>query len=226
MMNSVDSKRGILHKSLVQAIVEDIESKILKGELKPGERLIEQVMCDQLDVSRSPLREAFRILENQGYLVNKARKGVFVSGLSKKEAVDIYLIRANLESLAAYLAVKKDDGTLAGQLKEIHEKMKHCAQVGDAWQYAGLNEEFHNIFVFACGNGRLIEMLQIFSKQTFRYRTEVMLSPGKMEESLRKHELIIESIERGDASEAERHRKESILANIALVEKLFSNTES
>lgn len=212
---------GVQHKSLVQVIAEDIESRILRGELHPGERLIEQVMCDRLNVSRSPLREAFRILENQGFLVNNARRGVFVSQLSKREATDIYTIRANLESLATFLAVRGDHTTLTTRLKDIHAQMVHCAETNDAWKYAELNERFHEVLIAACGNERLIEMLGIFGKQTSRYRSGVMLSPGKMEDSLRKHEKLIESIESGDAAEAERLRKESILANIALIDKLF-----
>lgn len=216
----------IMHKSLVQDVVEYIESLILSGELSPGERLIEQVMCDRFQVSRSPLREAFRILENQGFLVNKARKGVFVREVSKKEAIDIYVIRANLESLATLLAVQKDDGSLAVNLKEMHRQMLCCAEEGDSWKYTELNREFHEVLISSCGNERLIEMLRVFSKQTFRYRSEVMRVPGKMEESLRKHEMLIESIERGDAVEAERLCKEAILANTALLEKVFSSGEN
>lgn len=221
-MEIQNKPNGIQHKSLVETIVEDIESRIVKGELKPGERLIEQTMCEQLNVSRSPLREAFRVLENRGLLINNARKGVFVTELTQKDAIDVYTIRANLESLAIYLAVKNDDGTLAGRLEKINDQMLQFAEDNDSWNYARLNQDFHETLVCACCNFRLIEMLGIFSKQTVRYRTEVMTSSGKMHESIRKHKVLIDSIRNGDAEKAEKIRKESILANIERVSKLFS----
>ncbi|WP_029165438.1 GntR family transcriptional regulator [Aminiphilus circumscriptus] len=220
METSIHSE-GIQHKSLVETIVENVEARILRGELKPGERLIEQAMCNQLQVSRSPLREAFRILENRGFLVNKARKGVFVSELSKKDAIDVYTIRANLESLAIYLAVKNDDGTLADRLQEINQKMLFFAEKGDAWNYAKCNQEFHSFLINSCNNQRLIGILEVFNKQTIRYRSEVMLSAGKMQDSIKKHEILIDSIRKKDAEQAEKIRKESILANIEIVSTLF-----
>ncbi|KEJ92131.1 GntR family transcriptional regulator [Synergistes jonesii] len=215
-------KSGFQHKSLVENIVEEIESKIISGEFKPGMRLIEQNMCEQMNVSRSPLREAFRILENIGYLVSNARKGVFVSELTYKDAVDVYTIRANLESLAIYLAIKNDDGTLTDRLTSINKQMLVYANSGDTWNYAKYNSKFHETLIKACNNQRLINMLDIFSKQTKRYRTGVMLSTGKMQESIKKHEELIESIRNGNAEKAEKIRKKSILANLKYLPKLFS----
>ncbi|MDN5336914.1 MAG: hypothetical protein PWR02_1940 [Synergistales bacterium] len=214
-------QKGIRHKSLVEAIVENIEEKILKGELKPGERLVEQAMCEELGVSRSPLREAFRILENQGFLVNEARKGVSVAKLSLKEAIDIYTIRAKLESLATRLAVESGDKTLPKRLEKLHNDMCTLVKEGDLAGYSKLNAEFHETLISACGNDHLIRMLDLFNKKTLRYRMEVLSTPGKLQESLRKHEKLIESIKSGNASDAERIREESILANIPLIKNMF-----
>lgn len=216
---------GRLHKSLVQTIVETIEEWIVQGELKPGERLTEQNMCGLLDVSRSPLREAFRVLENQGFLVNRARRGVFVANLTKKEAIDIYTIRANLESLATFLSVKAGDTNLARDLKSVNSKMRNSVLCGDIKGYEKTNSEFHERLISACGNDLLVEMLRRFNKQTARYRKKILYIEGKPEESVRKHEALIKSIEDGDAVKAERLRKESILKNIALIERIFLNKD-
>ncbi len=214
---------GLLHKSLVQTIVETLEAKIVNGELQPGERLVEQAMCDLLAVSRAPLREAFRILENQGFLENKARKGMYVSGLSRKEAIDIYMIRANLESLATYLAVKAGGAALARELRVIHETMKDAVARGDVDCYIVNNLRFHEILVSTCGNDHLIDMLRRFNKHTARYRLRILSTPGKFQESIQRHEALLEAIGRGDAELAERIRKEGVLKNIPLVEKTFDN---
>ncbi|MDR1977692.1 MAG: GntR family transcriptional regulator [Synergistaceae bacterium] len=220
-----DQNPGLLHKSLVQTIVENIINRILSGELQPGERLTEQMMCDVLEVSRSPLREAFRILENQGFLVNRARKGVFVPKLTRKEAIDIYTIRANLESLATFLAVKEKGIKLAQELRVIHEKMKKAATNEDTKEYWLYNVQFHETLISSCGNKLLIEMLERFDKQTMRYRVKILANPGRSEKSLKKHEELIRSIEKGDAASAEVIRKKAILDNMALVEKTFEDEE-
>ncbi len=217
---------GLLHKSLVQTIVEAIEAKIIDGELKPGERLVEQTMCERLDVSRAPLREAFRVLENRGFLENRQRKGVYVSSLSRKEAVDIYMIRASLESLATYLAVKEAGPALAEELREIHAVMQDAVDKGDRERYVENNLKFHEMLVLACGNERLIEMLWRFNKHTARYRMRILTTPGKFQESVRRHGELLEAIAKGDAEGAERLRRTSVLANIPLVEKTFDNCES
>ncbi len=217
---------GLIHKSLVQTIVETLEAKIIEGELKPGERLVEQTMCDMLGVSRAPLREAFRVLENHNFLENRQRKGVYVSTLSLKEAVDIYRIRASLESLAAYQAVKEAGAALADELRAINEQMEDAAAKGEHERYVENNLKFHEILVLACGNDRLIDMLRRFNKHTARYRLHVMKTPGKVNESIERHEDLIDAIARGDAEGAERIRKTAVLANIPLLEKTFENYSS
>lgn len=216
---------GLLHKSLVQTIVEALEAKIINGGLKPGERLVEQAMCDMLGVSRAPLREAYRILENHSFLENRQRKGVYVSSLSRKEAVEIYYIRANLESLATYLAVKSSGPELAKELQAIHAVMKDAAERGDHECYIRNNLRFHEILVIASGSNRLVDMLRTFNRHTTRYRIQVLNTPGKFRESIERHAELIDAIARGDAEGAERMRKASILANIPLVEKTFEVSE-
>jgi len=100
---------AINHKSQVEHIVEKIEQQMIGGTLKPGERIVEAALCKKLNISRSPLREACRIMESQGYVVRIPRKEVFVAQVSPQEAEDICRIGANLESFATYLAVKRMD---------------------------------------------------------------------------------------------------------------------
>ncbi len=217
---------GLLHKSLVQTIVEAIEGQIIEGTLKPGERLVEQAMCDRLDVSRAPLREAFRILEHQGFLENRQRKGVYVAPLSLKEAIDIYRIRASLESLATALAVTEGGEALVGELRAIHAVMRDAVERGDRECYVTNNLIFHEILVLACGNDRLIGILQRFNKHTARYRIRILNTPGKFQESIKRHGELIDAIARGDVEGAERIRKTAVLANIPLLEKTFAEFTS
>jgi len=226
MEESAENNREQLeHSSLVDTIVEKLETMVINGTLKPGERLYENKLCERLGVSRSPVREAFRILEGQGFLVNQPRKGVSVARATLKEATDAYVIRANLESLAIVLTVQKHAPGLVERLKRIHENMKKLASAGDEAGYIRANDEFHEIMVAGCGNEQLIQMLGRFVKQTARYRKMVFVVPGKMNESLDSHEMLIRSIEFGDAEGAGNIRKNSILTNIKHLEQLFHGEE-
>lgn len=210
---------GHVHRSLVETIVENLETLIISGKIKPGERIIEQKLCEEFGVSRSPLREAFRILEKNGFLNSVARKGVSVTEISRKEGVDIYTLRANLESLAVYLAVKNRTPEFINEIKTLHNKMKKYVEKNDVKTYMKLNRDFHKAIIQASNNEKLIDQLEYFAKLSRRYRHVVFSSPGKLEESIIKHEILIESIERGDGDFAEKHRKEDILKNIELIEK-------
>src|SRR5512139_8022 len=96
----------IRQKSLAEHIVEDLEQKIVAGVLTPGQRIIEEALCNTYGVSRSPVREALRILENQGFAIREPRRGISVASITPQEAEHIYQIRASLEGLATALAVK------------------------------------------------------------------------------------------------------------------------
>jgi DNA-binding GntR family transcriptional regulator len=205
----------IKQKSLVEYIVQDLEDQIISGIMKPGQRIIEEELCKSFRVSRSPVREALRILESQGLIKREPRKGVTVTKLSPKEAEDVYRIRANLESLATYLAVKNNDPGVLRKLKKIHGRMKEMVSDGGmTTAYFNLNLKFHKIFVDASENQRLIQMIESFTKQVRRYRMEVLSVPGRLDASLKNHDEIIQSFEAGDAEKAEAIRKNTILKNI------------
>lgn len=221
MSDQLSYKKVRHHKSLVQSIVEDLQGKIIKGQLKPGQRMVEADFCRKMGISRSPLREAFRILEGQGFLVHEPRKGMCVSRITLQEIEDIYVIRANLESLATYLAVCEQDPAVLEELWRLHREMIKADADGDMNAYHRLNLDFHSALNNASRNGRLAELINTFSKQTERYRSLIFSIPGKTHCSLQNHEELIRSFEKGDAGEAERIRKEAILENISVLRQHF-----
>ena len=219
-------KTHIKQKSLVDYIIQDLEDKINGGILEPGERIVEETLCKAFGVSRSPVREALRTLESQGYVARQPRKGVTVSRVTAKEIEDTYRIRANLESLAVYLAVKKQDPKVLQQLKKNYHKMTDLAEDGKVSSaYFNLNLQFHKILVDACDNKRLTQMIDTLVKQTRRYRVHILSIPGRIEASLKNHEMIIRSFEAGDAKKAESLRKTTILKNIRTFTETFEKEE-
>lgn len=214
-------KKSDKPKSLVTFITEDLEEKILDGKLKPGQRLIEAELCKVYGVSQSPLREALRMLESNGYVVHEPRKGVTVTPIDLEDIEEIYRIRANLESLAHYLAVRKYDPNVLAQLRKLQAQMIDAVNKNNVKTYFVLNLKFHEIIINACRNQRLIHMIQNFVKQTRRYRIDILKKPERLKRSLEIHEKIIQSFEERDAEKAEKIRKESILVNIGLFVKKF-----
>ena len=214
------------HKSLVESIVEDLLDKIIKGQLKPGQRMVEAELCRKMGISRSPLREAFRTLESQGFLAHEPRKGMHVSRVSLDELENIYVIRANLESLATNLAVSNGDPQTLEELRRLHHEMIQVAGQGDTGAYHRLNLKFHEVLTDASLNRRLAELIDTFIKQTNSYRIVVFSTPGKLQASIQNHEDLIRSFEKGDAEEAERVRKVAILNNIQVLREHFAREDT
>lgn len=216
---------AIKQKSLAEYIVEDLEQKIIAGTLEPGERIIEEALCRTFRISRSPVREAFQILESRGFVVREPRKGISVAKITPGEAENIYRIRASLEGLATALAVQNHTPELLKKLKAMHQQMIRAAQKKNAATYRNLNRKFHELLISACGNERLIQLIWNFNKQIMRYRLVVMSRAGWMANSTRIHAAIIASFEAGDAEAAERIRKDSILGQIGQFSELFKRGE-
>jgi len=215
----------IKHESLVEQIAQGLEKKILEGTLKPGERIIEEDLCRTLGVSRSPVREAFRTLESKGFVTHEPRKGISVSEVNPEEAADIYLIRANLESLAIYLAVRKQNPSVLKKLKDCHHEMNQAANQNDVRTYFDLNLKFHEIFIESCENKRLIQLIKSFERQIVRYRLEVLSMPHWTRSSLKTHEELIRAFESGDAEKAEQIRRAAILSHIERFSKITKKEE-
>ena len=207
-------KKTINHKSLAEHIFQDLENKIIGGTLKPAQRIIEEELCRSYGVSRSPVREALRILESQGFVQREPRRGVSVTRTTLKEAEDIYTIRARLDSLAVYLAIKNNKPGVLKKLKKMHEKMMAVAEQNNVNDYFKLNRSFHDMISQESDNQQLMKLLETFDKQTMRYRRMVVREPGWMKDSIENHAAIIQWFESGDLDHAEKNRQSAILSHV------------
>lgn len=213
----------IRQRSLAEHIVEDLERKIIDRTLRPGQRIIEEGLCKAFGVSRSPVREAFQILESRGFVVREPRKGISVAGITPQEAEDIYRIRASLDGLATSLAVRRRTPEFLAKLRKMHEQMIRAAEKKNETTYQNLNQKFHDLIIATSGNPRLIQLIHNFDKQTMRYRMAVTSGPGWMDNSTKLHTAIVKAIEAGDAEAAERIRRDSILGQLEKFPEIFKN---
>lgn len=193
-MNEYLPLRDVVFNTLRQAI--------LRGELKPGERLLEIQLANKLGVSRTPLREAIRKLELEGLVVMIPRKGAIVAEITEKNLRDVLEVRSALEELAVSLACDKITPEQIGDLKKAAVDFSFTLKEGDITETAQADVRFHDIIYEATDNRRLIQLLNNLREQMYRYRVEYLKDTAVHPKLLAEHEEIIERIEQGQKQEA------------------------
>lgn len=185
-MNDYLPLRDVVFQTLRQAI--------LKGELKPGERLMEMELAQRLGVSRTPVREAMRKLELEGLVVMIPRKGAHVAGITEKDLKDVLEVRITLESMAVEKACANMDKEQQSKLWLAAREIERCAQGGDPTKLAEADEAFHEIIYEASQNARLIQILANMREQMYRYRLEYLKREKNRAGLLAEHKELVQAI--------------------------------
>lgn len=193
-MNEYLPLRDVVFNTLRQAI--------LRGELKPGERLMEIQLANKLGVSRTPIREAIRKLELEGLVLMIPRRGAEVAEITEKSLRDVLEVRDALEERAVELACDRITSEDIEKLKVAAREFELALQGGDVTEYAEADVKFHDIIYFATDNQKLIQLLYNFREQMYRYRVEYLKRKEVHPVLLAEHMHIIECIERKDKKAA------------------------
>jgi DNA-binding GntR family transcriptional regulator len=192
------------YQSLTHRVTDYLESLIIKGVLRPGERLVETMLANGFKISRGPIREAFRILEGDGLLVTIPRKGTFVAEITTKGVRDICSIRAALEALAVRLSVPVFGKSDFKKIQDLDEKTEEARRKNDMDRYSDLTDEFHNCFIYGNDNEKLQSTYKSFAKQIARFRKIVLSSEHCVVQSLHEHHQITSAVLNKDVDLAER----------------------
>lgn len=191
------------HQTLREKILETIREAILKGSLKAGERVSEPELAERFGISRTPIREAFRQLESEGYLEVIPRKGAVVASLSERDIVEFYAIKSILEGHAARVAAERMTTRDVERLEAINERLRHIAESGDVKSFFRVHNEFHELFIKASGNEKLGELINQLVLKFNRLRLASLSRPGRMEISVQEHLKLIEAFRRHAGDDAE-----------------------
>jgi phosphonate utilization transcriptional regulator len=192
-------------QSLTSLVQRELERQIESGDLAPGSKLNEADVAADLRVSRGPVREAFRALEQAGLVRTEKNRGVFVRQVSLEEANEIYEVRAALEALIGRLAARRARPEQVQALRALMKRMQSVARSRDADAYFPLNLEFHDALAQAAGNAALVANYRRVIKELNLYRRETLVrSDDNIPISTRDHEAIINAIAKGDDKLAER----------------------
>jgi phosphonate utilization transcriptional regulator len=164
--------------SLATAAQQEIERLILGGELAPGAKLTEAVLSERLGVSRGPIREAFRRLEEAGLVRQEKNRGVFVRDIALDEAAEIYDLRAVMDDLAGRRLAKSLTAEQSRALRAVVERMEQAARADDADAYHLLNLEFHDRVVEFAGNRKMSSMYRKLVKELALARRRNLRPPS------------------------------------------------
>ena len=201
-MNEYLPLRDVVFNTLRQAI--------LKGELEPGERLMEIQLAERLGVSRTPIREAIRKLELEGLVLMIPRKGAEVAEISEKSLREVLEVRRSLEELAIELACQRITPEELTALEEAENRFARAVEDGEVMAIAESDENYHELIYQATANDRLVQILNNLREQMYRYRLEYIKDEDRRQILVVEHEHILRAVRRRDIADAKSAVREHI----------------
>lgn len=188
------------YKPLREIVFDSMREAIISGVLKPGERLMEIQLAEEMGVSRTPVREAIRKLELEGFVVMIPRKGAYVAGVSLKDVADVFEIRAALEGLAAGLAAERITDEEVEQMERVllfDERQETSLE-----QVVESDTDFHALVYKASRNDRLVQILGNLREHFQRFRSTSLAVPGRLKLAIEEHRAIVEALGQHDVAGA------------------------
>ena len=201
------------YQPLRETVCEALRSAIRNGILEAGERLMEVQLAEELGISRTPVREAIRKLEQEGYVIMMPRRGTYVSSVSVNDIKEIFEIRSALESLSASLATVRIEPDELEKLRTLLTEIEGHIECKDIDKIVETDIEFHGLLYQVSRNERLVTIISNLKEQLARFRTLSMSYPGRLQETLEEHRAMVEAIAAGDVEAArdaaERHMEQA-----------------
>lgn len=193
-------------QNLVEKAVKYLTREILADRLRPNQPISELAVCRQLGISRSPVREALRILERDGLVKQGEKRGVIVADVTPEEADELFLIHGHLIGLAVKLACQRMTSGDLNQMRDLVKMLKEFAMKGDRHGFLDARAELERFVVAKSFSPRLAHLLEVMSYPSARYRRFHVSVPGYMEEVSRFYEFMYQAFCTKDHEEAELQR--------------------
>ena len=194
------SALSLAPRALYEEVAELLRQRIFARELAPGSWIDEMRLAEEYGISRTPLREALKVLATEGLVTMKMRRGAYVTEVNDKDQRDVYHLLSLLESDAAgVVATQASDAELA-ELERIHQEL--VAAVGNTDKFFEINERFHMRLLEIANNRWRDQMVADLRKVMKLNRHNSLLKSGRIEESLREHQALLEALLKRDASES------------------------
>lgn len=199
--------------SLAGAAQQEIERLIATGELAPGDKLTEAMLTERLGVSRGPVREAFRVLEEAGLLRLEKNRGVFVRQIPLEEALEIYDLRAILEAHVGATLATSLQPAQGARLEELITGMEKAVRGDDESGYYALNIEFHETMVAAAGNQKMLALYRRLTRELSLFRRRNLSDQKLLMGSIREHRDMLAAIKSRNPERAAAALRDHVLAS-------------
>ena len=187
-------------RALYVEVAEQLRQRIFRRELEPGSWIDELKLAEQYGISRTPLREALKVLAAEGLVTMKVRRGAYVTEVSATDLRDVYHLLSLLESDAAGVAASRITEAELKELQDIHQQMEAAA--GETERFLACNERFHMRLLEIAGNRWRNQMVGDLRKVMKLHRHNSLLKSGRVQESIREHRAVLRALARRDAHAA------------------------
>ena len=215
-----------LANSLHDQVAERLRERIFDGTLAPGSFLDEVRLCEQLEISRTPLREALKVLVAEGLARHEPRRGCFVAQITARDVAEIFPVIALLEGRAAYEAALNANEADIKALAELHLRLQTHAADGNINAYYAANYAIHEAFITLANNRWLAQTIGDLRKILRLARLQQLHAPGRLQHSLAEHLAVFEAIQRRDAEAAESAMRNHLLAQREALRELALNNQT
>jgi DNA-binding GntR family transcriptional regulator len=193
-------------RALYQEVAELLRQRIFKRELEPGSWIDEMKLAEEYGISRTPLREALKVLAAEGLVTMKVRRGAYVTEVSETDLADVYHLLSLLESDAAGVVAQRATDAQLKELQSLHKELEAAA--GNRDKFFAINERFHTRLLQMAGNRWRDQMVADLRKVMKLNRHQSLLKSGRVEDSLREHRAVMEALARRDAKATVKRMQE------------------
>ncbi|MEP5729192.1 MAG: GntR family transcriptional regulator [Sulfitobacter sp.] len=187
-----ETKQIIARKSLHHELVDRLQTLIINAELEPGTKVPEKALCDQFGVSRTPMREALKVLASDGLVRLEPNRGAWVTQVTEDEVEEVFPVLGALEALSGELACKNITDAEIDDVRALHSKMLESYEVRDLDAYFTINQQIHRAILHAARNSTLSTSCQALSMRMQRARYLANMTEGRWYDAVQEHEKILE----------------------------------
>jgi DNA-binding GntR family transcriptional regulator len=216
MPHAMKIKKSTLHTQIVDALRE----MIMIGDLKHGDKINENKLCAAMEISKTPLREALRVLSAENLISLVPNRGAFVTKPSTGEIKEMFAVMSVLEGVCAHAAAEKMTPADFSHLEGLHAKLEEQFEFRNQKEYIRVNNRYHSFIQELAGNRTLNQIVKGLRKKILLYRFQSLNLPGRFEDSIKEHRELLTAFRNRDAPMAEKIMKNHLCKQSQAIEML------
>jgi DNA-binding GntR family transcriptional regulator len=201
-------------------IADTLREMIMTGELKEGDKINENELCASMEISKTPLREALRVLSVEGLISLVPNRGSFVTKPTIEEIQEMFEVMSVLEGVCARVAADKMTAEEFSQLEQLHAALEEKFECRDQTEYIRINNRYHSFIQELAGNRTLNQIVNVLRKKILLYRFQSLNLPGRFEDSIKEHRQLLATFRERDGRRAEKIMKKHLKKQSQALEQL------